>query len=51
VHLGTPAAPDAVRVAGLVDMVRGFAAVKQQNLERYRAELPLALADLTRSEP
>jgi indolepyruvate ferredoxin oxidoreductase len=51
VHLGTPAAADAVRVAGLVDMVRGFAAVKQRNLERYRAELPLALADLTRSEP
>ena len=50
-HLGTPAAADAVRVAGLVDMVRGFSAVKHRNLERYRAELPLALADLTRSEP
>ncbi len=51
VHLGTPAAGDAVRVAGLVDMVRGFSAVKHRNLERYRAELPLALADLHRSEP
>jgi indolepyruvate ferredoxin oxidoreductase len=50
-YLGTPAAGDAVRVAGLVDMVRGFAAVKHRNLERYRAELPLALADLRRSEP
>jgi indolepyruvate ferredoxin oxidoreductase len=50
-HLGTPTAPDAVRVAGLVDMVRGFASVKQRNLERYRTELPRALADLTRSEP
>jgi indolepyruvate ferredoxin oxidoreductase len=49
-HLGTPEAPDAVRVAGLVDMVRGFSAVKHRNLERYRAELPLALADLTRSQ-
>jgi indolepyruvate ferredoxin oxidoreductase len=51
VHLGTPAAADAVRVVGLVDMVRGFSAVKRRNLERYRAELPLALADLTRSTP
>jgi indolepyruvate ferredoxin oxidoreductase len=51
VHLGTPTADDAVRVAGLVDMVRGFSTVKQRNLDRYRAELPLALADLTRSEP
>ena len=50
-HLGTPAADDAVRVAGLVDRVRGFATVKRRNLERYRAELPLALADLPRSEP
>jgi indolepyruvate ferredoxin oxidoreductase len=50
-HLGTPAADDAVRVAGLVDMVRGFAAVKRKNLERYRAELPLALAEIPRSEP
>ncbi len=58
-HLGTPAAADAVRVAGLVDMVRGFAAVKQRNLERYRSELATALADLplppnrdlSRSEP
>jgi indolepyruvate ferredoxin oxidoreductase len=49
VHVGTPAADDAVGVAGLVDMVRGFAAVKHRNLERYRAELPLALADLRRS--
>jgi indolepyruvate ferredoxin oxidoreductase len=48
-HLGTPAADDAIRVAGLVDMVRGFATVKQKNLDRYRAELPLALADLPRS--
>ena len=45
-HLGTPAAADAVRVAGLVDMVRGFAAVKQRNLERYRSELVTARADL-----
>jgi indolepyruvate ferredoxin oxidoreductase len=51
VHLGTDTETDAVRVAGLVDMVRGFAAVKQQNLERYRAELPGALADLSRSTP
>jgi indolepyruvate ferredoxin oxidoreductase len=50
VHLGTRAAEDAVRIAALVDMVRGFAAVKQRNLDRYRAELPLALADLSRSE-
>jgi indolepyruvate ferredoxin oxidoreductase len=49
VHLGTASGAAAVRVAGLVDMVRGFAAVKQQNLERYRAELPGALADLARS--
>jgi indolepyruvate ferredoxin oxidoreductase len=51
VHVGTSAADDAVRVAGLVDMVRGFAAVKRRNLDRYRAELTLALADLSRSEP
>jgi indolepyruvate ferredoxin oxidoreductase len=58
-HLGTPAAADAVRVAGLVDMVRGFAAVKRRNLERYRSELATVLADLppspdrdlSRSEP
>ncbi len=40
-------------------MVRGFAAVKRRNLERYRSELATALAhlppspnrDLSRSEP
>jgi indolepyruvate ferredoxin oxidoreductase len=49
VHLGMHTEADAIRVAGLVDMVRGFAAVMQQNLERYRAELSGALADLSRS--
>lgn len=42
----SPRRADAVRVAGLVDMVRGFAAVKRRNLDRYRAELPDALASL-----
>ena len=59
--LATPTATEAVRIAGLVDMVRGFAEVKHHNLERYESELASALADLppattsdrhhTRSEP
>ncbi len=39
-------AGDAVRIAGLVDSVRGFAHVKQRNLDRYREELAAALAAL-----
>jgi indolepyruvate ferredoxin oxidoreductase len=45
-HLGTDAHDDAVRAVGLVDMVRGYAEVKDRNLERYRGELAAALADL-----
>lgn len=34
----------AVEIAGLYDMVRGFDTVKLANVERYRAELAIALA-------
>ncbi len=43
-HLGTDAAADATRIAGLVDTVRGYAAVKERNLERYERELAAARA-------
>jgi indolepyruvate ferredoxin oxidoreductase len=49
--LGTPRADDAVRIAGLVDRVRGFAAVKRRNLDAYRAALPTELAALDITEP
>jgi indolepyruvate ferredoxin oxidoreductase len=34
----------AVRIAGLVDQVRGFEHVKQRNLDAYRAALAAELA-------
>jgi indolepyruvate ferredoxin oxidoreductase len=46
-HLGSDSADESVRIAGLVDMVRGFAAVKRRNLDRYRVELAAALAELS----
>jgi indolepyruvate ferredoxin oxidoreductase len=42
---------EAVRVAGLVDIVRGFAAVKRRNLERYRASLADELVALGVTDP
>jgi len=45
-HLGSPTAREAVGVAELVGRVRGYASVKQLNLERYREELARALAAL-----
>jgi len=47
-RLGTADAHEAVRIAGMVDSVRGFAAVKERNLERYERELAAALTDLDR---
>jgi indolepyruvate ferredoxin oxidoreductase len=49
--VGTAQRGDAVRVAGLVDRVRGFASVKRRNLDRYRAALPAELAALGITEP
>jgi indolepyruvate ferredoxin oxidoreductase len=43
--------PEAIRVAGLVDSVRGFAAVKRRNLDRYRAALPAELVALGITDP
>ena len=50
-HLGTDAAADAARIAGLVDTVRGYAAVKERNLERYERELADALSTLPSTSP
>ena len=43
-------AADAARIAGLVDQVRGFAEVKQRNLDRYHADLAAELVALDRKE-
>jgi len=50
-HLGTDAATEANRIAGMVDGVRGYAAVKERNLERYERDLADALADLPSPSP
>jgi indolepyruvate ferredoxin oxidoreductase len=46
-YLGTGDHHAAVQIADLVDAVRGFAAVKERNLERYRRALAAAAAELS----